>query len=304
MINRIKNEISKVVIGHNDLIDATLIAMLCSGHILIEGVPGVAKTTTVNALSKVFGLEFKRVQFTPDLLPLDIIGNEIYNPKDGTFKIKHGAIFTNLLLADEINRAAPKVQSALLEAMAERQVTIGEQSFKLKEPFIVLATANPNDQEGTYILPEALLDRFMLKVDVGYNTYEEELEIIERAANRSFGKLEQIVSINDLEQMQKELNSIHIEDKLKRYLLDLIYATREPNEYLNSGVSPRGSIELYKASKAVAYLNKRDFVTPSDIAKSAFLVIPHRLKLSYKAVANNITSSDIVEQILKATPIP
>ena len=276
MIDRIKNEISKVVIGHNDLIDATLIAMLCSGHILIEGVPGVAKTTTVNALSKVFGLEFKRVQFTPDLLPLDIIGNEIYNPKDGTFKIKHGAIFTNLLLADEINRAAPKVQSALLEAMAERQVTIGEQSFKLKEPFIVLATANPNDQEGTYILPEALLDRFMLKVDVGYNTYEEELEIIERAANRSFGKLEQIVSINDLEQMQKELNSIHIEDKLKRYLLDLIYATREPNEYLKSGVSPRGSIELYKASKAVAYLNKRDFVTPSDIAKSAFLVIPHR----------------------------
>jgi MoxR-like ATPase len=304
MLDKIKNEISKVVIGHNELIDATLIALLSSGHILIEGIPGVAKTTTVNAISKVFGLDFKRVQFTPDLLPLDIIGNEIYNPQKGSFSIKHGAIFTNLLLADEINRAAPKVQSALLEAMAERQVTIGEQSFKLKEPFIVLATANPNDQEGTYTLPEALLDRFMLKVNVGYNTYEEELEIIERVANKTFGKIEQIVTLKELEDMQKEVESIHIEDELKRYLLDIIYDTREPNEFLNSGVSPRGSIDLYKASKAFAYINKRDFVTPSDIVKSSFLVIPHRLKLNYKASANNINSYNILEQIIKDTPTP
>jgi len=304
MIDKIKNEISKVVIGHNELIDAILIAMLSSGHILIEGIPGVAKTTTVNAVSKVFGLDFKRVQFTPDLLPLDIIGNEIYNPKSATFSIKHGAIFTNLLLADEINRAAPKVQSALLEAMAERQVTIGEQSFKLKEPFIVLATANPNDQEGTYTLPEALLDRFMLKVNVGYNTYEEELEIIERVANKSFKQIEQIVGISDLEYMQKEVENVHMQEQLKRYLLDLIYATREPNKYLNSGVSPRGSIDLYKASKAFAYINKRDFVTPSDIVKSSFLVMAHRLKLNYKAATNQITSYQIIEQILKDIQTP
>ncbi len=312
MIELIKKEIKKVVIGHDELVDAILIAMLSSGHILIEGIPGVAKTTTVNAISKIFGFDFKRIQFTPDLLPLDIIGNEIYNPQKGSFSIKHGAIFTNLLLADEINRAAPKVQSALLEAMAEKQVTIGEQSFILQEPFTVLATANPNEQEGTYQLPEALLDRFMLKVNVGYNSYSEELDIIERVANKNFGKIEQIIDLDSFKKMQQDIEQIHFQQELKEYLLNLIYATREPKkynlediqEYINTGVGPRGSIDLYKGAKAYAYLNKRDFVTPSDIAKSAYLVMAHRLKLNYKAAAENIDSYTIIKRVLEGIEAP
>ena len=308
MVNKIKKEIKKVVIGHEELIDAILVALLSESHILIEGVPGVAKTTAVNAVSKVFGFDFKRIQFTPDLLPLDIIGNEIYNPKSGEFRVKKGAVFTNLLLADEINRAAPKVQSALLEAMAEKQVTIGEESFKLDNPFCVLATANPNEQEGTYTLPEALLDRFMLKIDVGYNSFEEELEIIDRVSNKKFEEISKVVDINIYKSMQESVDKIYIDDELKRYILKIVYATREPNdnlkEYIKSGVSPRGSIDLYRASKAFAYLNNKEFVTPAIVAKAAFLTLPHRIKLTYKAPSDNIDSKYIIEKILEDIDIP
>ncbi len=312
MINKIKNELSKVVIGHHDLIDAMLVALFSGGHILIEGPPGVAKTTTVNALTKCFGFEFKRVQFTPDLLPLDIIGNEILDIKSGDFKIKHGAIFTNFLLADELNRAAPKVQSALLEAMAEKQVTIGENSFKLKEPFMVLATQNPYEQEGTYILPEAILDRFMFKVDLSYNNFDEELEIIESVANKKSQKIEQVASKKDYFKTLEQIDSIFIDKPLKEYLLKLVFATREPNsynlpelqEYIINGASPRASIDLYKASKAFAFINGRDFVTPFDITKSSYLVLAHRLKLSYKAKIDNINQKDIIKTILEKIKVP
>ena len=308
MINKLKNEIHKAVIGHEELIDAMLIALLCDGHILVEGVPGVAKTTAVNALAKAIGFEFKRVQFTPDLLPSDIVGNEILDLKANEYKIKHGPIFTNLLLADEINRSSPKVQSALLEAMAEGQVTIGEQSFKLQEPFMVLATANPIDQEGTYELPEASLDRFMLKAIVGYNSFDEELEIMEQASNKSFAKIEQVLDSKQFLELKKAIEAVHIEPALKEYMLKLIFETREPSEdltkYIEFGVSPRGSISLFKASRATAYLNGRDFVTPADVASSAYLTLRHRIKLNYQASIDGVTSDDIIAKVIAKVPAP
>lgn len=312
MTNEIKNEIRKVIVGQENLIDSMLIALLSDGHILLEGVPGVAKTTAVNSLAKSIGLKFKRVQFTPDLLPSDITGNEILNLKENEFTIKHGPIFTNLLLADEINRAGAKVQSALLEAMAEKQVTIGEDSFKLENPFMVLATSNPIDQDGTYELPEASLDRFMLKVKVNYNSFEEEFEIAQRATKTGFGEISQVIDIVKLDELKESCKKVFIDDEISKYILNIVFATREPlkyelneiAEYISYGVSPRATIDLHKACKARAFLNGKDFVTPYDVVQVVHEVIDHRLILSYKANVDGVTSKNIVDKIIQAIPAP
>lgn len=312
MIKMIKKEMKKVIVGQDELIDGMLIALLSGGHILVEGVPGIAKTTAVNTLAKVLGFDFKRVQFTPDLLPADITGSEILDIQHNSFKIKHGPIFTNLLLADEINRAGAKVQSALLEAMAEKQVTIGEHSLKLESPFMVLATANPVEQDGTYELPEASLDRFMLKIDVGYNSIDEEFEIVQRVAQNGFETIDKVIDIEQFKQLQKNLSEVHVEEVISRYMLQIIFATREPQsygleeiaQYIDYGVSPRGSIDLYKACKARAYIDGREFVTPVDVARVAFLVLRHRMILNYHATSQGITPDDIISKIIAKIPAP
>ena len=312
IIDNIRSEIKKVVVGQDRMIDGLLIGLICGGHILLEGVPGLAKTTTVNALSKALGLNFKRVQFTPDLLPSDIIGAEIYDPKNSSFKIKKGPIFTNLLLADEINRAPAKVQSALLEVMQERQVTIGDESFKIDLPFLVLATQNPVEQEGAYNLPEAQLDRFMMKLVVGYNTPDEELEIARRVANEALGEINKVASKDDIFKMKEEVKAIHIDEEVEKYIVDLIFATREPKNYglesikkwIMYGASPRASIDLYKASRAWAYLCRKDFVSPVDIAYVAKDVLRHRIIMSYEAEAKEITSDYIIDKVLETVAIP
>jgi len=303
-ITQIKNEIAKVVVSQEDMIDALLVGILTNGHILLEGVPGLAKTTTVNTLAKAMDLHFKRVQFTPDLLPSDIIGAQIYNPKTDEFNIKQGPIFTNILLADEINRARAKVQSALLEVMQEKQVTIAENTFKIKKPFLVLATQNPIEQEGTYQLPEAQLDRFMLKVRVGYSNKKEELEIARRVANETFGDVRSVINKDDIFMMQKEVKAIHIDKELEEYIIELIFATRNKQNYLEYGASPRASIDLLKACKAYAYLENKDYVSPSDIARAAKNVLRHRLILNYEAEANKISVEDIINEVLNEVEIP
>ncbi len=311
-LQEIKEEIQKVIVGQDEMIDALLIGLLCDGHILLEGVPGLAKTTTVNALANTLGLEFKRVQFTPDLLPSDIIGTEIYDPKNNEFRVKKGPIFTNLLLADEINRAPAKVQSALLEAMQERQVTIADETFKIDKPFLTLATQNPIEQEGAYLLPEAQLDRFMLKVVVGYNSKEEEIEIINRISEGKMEQIQKVATQDDLEQLKDEVKKIHIDEELKGYIVDLIFATREPEkfgleeqqDYIEYGASPRASINLFNASKAYAFMRGKEFVTPVDIAKVAKDVLRHRVILSYEAEAEGISSDNIIEKVLEAVDIP
>ncbi len=311
-IQRIKEEISKVVVGQDKMIEGLLAGLLCRGHILLEGVPGLAKTTTVNALAKTLGLDFKRVQFTPDLLPSDIIGTEIYDPTNNAFKIKKGPVFTNLLLADEINRAPAKVQSALLEVMQERQVTIGDETFHLDLPFLTMATQNPVEQEGAYELPEAQLDRFMMKVVVGYNTREEELEIARRAANNSFGTIEQVATAEDLERIRQEAMQVHLDEEIEKYIVELIFATREPEKYgieeiknyIEFGASPRASIDMYKASRAIAYLKGQDYVSPIEIAYIAKEILRHRIIMSYEAQAEGIDQDFIVEKVLGAVPIP
>jgi len=312
IIDNIKHEVSKVVVGQEKMIEGLLAGLLCRGHILLEGVPGLAKTTTVNALAKSLGLDFKRVQFTPDLLPSDIIGTEIYDPSNNTFKIKQGPVFTNLLLADEINRAPAKVQSALLEVMQERQVTIGDETFKIDLPFLVMATQNPVEQEGAYELPEAQLDRFMMKVVVGYNTKEEELEIARRVANNSFGEIEQVATKEDLEHIRQEAMAVHMDEEIEKYIIELVAATRDPKAYgleeleayIEYGASPRASIDMYKASRAIAYLKGKDYVSPIEIAYIAKEVLRHRIILSYEAQAEDITQDYIIEKILAAVPIP
>ncbi len=311
-IKRIKEEMSKVVVGQDKMIEGLLAGLLCRGHILLEGVPGLAKTTTVNALAKTLGLDFKRVQFTPDLLPSDIIGTEIYDPSNNSFKIKKGPVFTNLLLADEINRAPAKVQSALLEVMQERQVTIGDETFHLDLPFLTMATQNPVEQEGAYELPEAQLDRFMMKIVVGYNTREEELEIARRAANNSFGTIEQVASAEDLERIRNEAMQVHLDEEIEKYIVELIFATREPQKYgideiknyIEFGASPRASIDMYKASRAIAYLKGQDYVSPVEIAYIAKEILRHRIIMSYEAQAEGIDQDYIVEKVLGAVPIP
>ncbi len=311
-LTAIKTEIQKVIVGQEQMIDALLIGLLCDGHILLEGVPGLAKTTTVNTLAKTLGLDFKRVQFTPDLLPSDIIGTEIYDPQKNSFKIKKGPVFTNLLLADEINRAPAKVQSALLEAMQERQVTIADETFSLDYPFLTLATQNPIEQEGAYSLPEAQLDRFMLKVVVGYNSKEEEIEIITRIAEGKSDEVKTVATAQDLDEMKAAMQEIHIDEELKGYIVDLVFATREPEkyglesykEYIQYGASPRASINLYKGAQAHAFLRGNTFVTPVDIAAMAKEVLRHRVILSYEAEAEGITSDEIIEKVIEAVPLP
>ncbi len=312
IVENIKKEIAKVMVGQEKMIEGLLIGLLTRGHILLEGVPGLAKTTAVNALASSLGLDFKRVQFTPDLLPSDIIGTEIYDPSSNSFRIKQGPVFTNLLLADEINRAPAKVQSALLEVMQERQVTIGDHTFKIDLPFLVMATQNPVEQEGAYELPEAQLDRFLMKIVVGYNMRAEELEIARRVANNSFGKIRQVASIVDLEYIRHEAMSVHIDPEVEAYIVELIFATREPEKYLleelvpyiEYGASPRATIDLYKAARAVAFLKGRDYVSPIEVAYIAKEVLRHRIILSYEAQAEGITQDMIVEKVLGIVPIP
>ena len=311
-IEQIKNEIKKVVVGHEDLINSLLIGLISDGHILVEGVPGLAKTTAINAISKALGIEFKRIQFTPDLLPSDITGTEIYSPKTGDFSIKMGPIFTNLLLADEINRAPAKVQSALLEVMQEKQTTIGNQTFKIATPFLVMATQNPIESEGAYRLPEAQLDRFMMKVNVGYNTLEEEMDIVSRVAIDGFETINQVANVSDVLQIRKEFKSVFVDEPLRKYMTQIIFASREPkkyhldqiSEYIEFGASPRASIDLYKASCAFAYIRGNDYVTPLDISSVVSSVLRHRIILNYKAQANGIDTDYIIKQIMLTLPRP
>ena len=312
IIQTIKTEISKVLVGQEKMVEGLLAGLICRGHILLEGVPGLAKTTAVNALAKTLGLDFKRVQFTPDLLPSDIIGTEIYDPSHNSFKIKKGPVFTNLLLADEINRAPAKVQSALLEVMQERQVTIGDETFKLELPFLVMATQNPVEQEGAYELPEAQLDRFMMKVVVGYNTKEEELEIARRAANNTFETINQVATREDLNQIREEALKVHMDEEIEKYIIELVAATRNPKAYgleeleayIEFGASPRASIDMYKAARAIAYLKGKDFVSPMEVAYIAKEVLRHRIILSYEAQAEEVNVDTIISKILAAVPIP
>jgi MoxR-like ATPase len=311
-IGLLKEELKKSVIGQETMVEGLLIGLLCDGHILIEGVPGLAKTTTVNALSKALKLDFKRIQFTPDLLPSDIIGAQIYNPIDHSFSIKKGPLFTNLLLADEINRAPAKVQSALLEVMQERQITIADKTFILENPFCVMATQNPIEQEGVYALPEAQLDRFMMKIVVQYNSPEDELSIMRKGASRSFEEVQSVLSVEDLEAMKAKVDEVHIDTELEKYIIDLVTATREPSRFALSsieqsimfGVSPRASIDLYKASKAKAYLRGNDFVTPTDIGLVVHDVFRHRIVLSYEARAKGIKVDEVISQIIEMIPLP
>ncbi len=311
-IQTIKKEVSKVVVGQEKMIDGLLIALLCEGHILIEGVPGLAKTTTVNALAKSLGLNFKRAQFTPDLLPSDILGAEIYDPQNNSFKIKKGPIFTNLLLADEINRSPAKVQSALLEVMQEKQVTLGDTTFKLDLPFFVMATQNPVEQEGVYQLPEAQLDRFMLKLVVDYNTKTEELEIARRISSGKFEEIQPVLTHDDLIELKKAIKEIHIDAEVEEYIIELVNATRHPQDYgmdelknfIQFGASPRVSIDMFKAVKAMAFLRGKDFVTPVDVAYIAKEIMRHRIVLTYEAEAEGITTDEIIQKVLETVAIP
>ena len=312
IIQDIRSEIAKVVVGQEKMIDGLLIGLLCEGHILIEGIPGLAKTTTVKALAQTLGLDFKRVQFTPDLLPSDILGAEVYDPQNNQFKIKKGPIFTNLLLSDEINRAPAKVQSALLEAMQERQVTLSDESFALASPFLVMATQNPIENEGVYPLPEAQLDRFMLKIKVGYNTAQEELLIARRIASKSTEPIHAVVDVAALRKLQAAVKTVHIDEEVERYMITLVRATREPESfglesikrYIQFGASPRVSIDMFKAVRAVAFLRGKEFVSPSDIASIIKELMRHRIVMTYEAEAEEIKIDDLIEQIIKAVPIP
>lgn len=308
----IKQEVQKVIVGHEELVDALLIGLVSDGHILVEGVPGLAKTTAINALAQGLGLDFKRIQFTPDLLPSDITGTEIYDQKNAEFRVRKGPAFTNLLLADEINRAPAKVQAALLEVMQERQITIGEESYKLDDPFLVLATQNPVEQEGAYKLPEAQLDRFMLNVIVDYNSIDEEFEIVKRVAEDAFGVINQVVSKEQLAALKQAAKEVNVDDAVLKYILNIVFATRNPEEfgipeignYIEYGASPRASINIYKAVKAVAVLRGKDFVTPVDVAEVVGNVLRHRIILNYKAEANGITAGYIVKTIMQHIKLP
>lgn len=311
-IKQVFDEVKKVVVGQEYMVNRLLIGLFTQGHILLEGVPGLAKTLTVNTLAKVLHLDFKRIQFTPDLLPADLIGTMIYNQQTSTFEVKKGPIFSNLILADEVNRSPAKVQSALLESMQEKQVTIGETTFQLDRPFLVLATQNPIDQEGTYPLPEAQVDRFMMKVYVDYPSKEDELEVMRRMANMKFDdNLKSILTKEDIFAIRDEINTVNISESLERYIVELVFATRRPKEYkleeeanyIQYGASPRASINLNIAAKAVAYFDERDYVLPEDIKEVANDVFNHRILLNYEAEADGVTTPEIVKAILNKVPI-
>lgn len=311
-IQQVFHEVGKVVVGQQYMVNRLLIGLFTNGHILLEGVPGLAKTLTVNTLAKVLHLDFKRIQFTPDLLPADLIGTMIYNQQRSDFEVKKGPIFANLILADEVNRSPAKVQSALLESMQEKQVTIGETTYPLDRPFLVLATQNPVDQEGTYPLPEAQVDRFMLKVHVDYPSKENELEVMRRMANMSFNStVESVLTKEDIFAIRDEINAVAISDSLEKYIIELVFATRAPQNYgladiapyIQFGVSPRASINLNIAAKAVAFFDQRDYVLPEDIKEVAHDVFNHRILLNYEAEADGVRTADIIEKILRKVPI-
>lgn len=311
-IKQVFTEVGKVVVGQQSMINRLLIGLFTQSHILLEGVPGIAKTLTVSTLAKVLHLDFQRIQFTPDLLPSDLIGTMIYNQKLAKFEVKQGPIFANIILADEINRSPAKVQSALLEAMQEKQVTIGETTFQLDRPFLVLATQNPVDQEGTYPLPEAQVDRFMMKVHVDYPTKEQELEVMRRISNMSFDyTVNTVLTKEDIFAIRNEINQTSISESLEKYIVELVYATRDPKsyglneeaEYIQFGVSPRASINLNLAAKAVAYFEGRDYVLPEDIKEVAGDVLNHRIILNYEAEADNVSTYKIINSILNKVPI-
>ncbi len=311
-IQRVFHEVGKVVVGQQYMVNRLLIGLFTNGHILLEGVPGLAKTLTVNTLAKVLHLDFKRIQFTPDLLPADLIGTMIYNQQRSDFEVKKGPIFANLILADEVNRSPAKVQSALLELMQEKQVTIGETTYPLDRPFLVLATQNPVDQEGTYPLPEAQVDRFMLKVHVDYPSKENELEVMRRMANMSFSsEVESVLTKEDIFAIRDEINAVAISDSLEKYIIELVFATRDPKNYgladidpyIQFGVSPRASINLNIAAKAVAFFDQRDYVLPEDIKEVAHDVFNHRILLNYEAEADGVRTGDIIDKILRKVPI-
>ncbi len=308
----LRHEISKVIVGQEDLIEKMLVALIADGHILIEGVPGLAKTLTVKTLAQALSASFQRIQFTPDLLPADITGTLIFNPKEGTFTPRQGPVFANLVLADEINRSPAKVQSALLEAMQERQVTIGAETYKLPEPFMVLATQNPVEQEGTYPLPEAQVDRFMLKLKVDYPSKEEEKIILERMSLSHKPQVNSSVKVEQILKAREAADSIYVDDKVKNYIVDLVFATRRPQEYkledLSSyimyGASPRASIYLTQAVKAYAFLDGRGYVTPEDVKEMGPDVLRHRILLTYEAEAENVSTEDIIKKIFATVEVP
>jgi MoxR-like ATPase len=311
-VENLKTEIAKVIVGQEYMVDRLLIGLLSNGHILLEGVPGLAKTLTVKTLSDCIQTNFQRIQFTPDLLPADLVGTMIYHQKEGTFVAKKGPIFTNLVLADEINRAPAKVQSALLEAMQERQVTIGDTTYPLDDPFLVLATQNPIEQEGTYPLPEAQVDRFMLKVKISYPTRQEELQITDRMATGVPIQVNPIITPEAILKARSVVNQVYLDDKIKQYIIDIVFATREPHQakleglesMIEYGASPRASIYLHRAARAHAFLKRRGYVTPEDVKAIGMDILRHRVIPTYEAEAEELTSEDIVKQIFDTIEVP
>ena len=311
-IDKITNEVGKVIVGQKYMIERLLIGLLSNGHVLLEGVPGLAKTMAVKTLSSTIHTKFQRIQFTPDLLPADLIGTLIYDQKKGEFSTKKGPIFSNLVLADEINRSPAKVQSALLEAMMERQVTIGENTFPLDDPFLVLATQNPIEQEGTYPLPEAQLDRFMLKLSIGYPNKDEELEIMRRMAGKNVPEVSAVVTPKEIISARSLVSEVYMDEKVEHYIIDIVFATRNPREYgldelqelIAFGASPRASIYLHQAAKAHAFLRRRGYVTPEDVRAIGMDVLRHRIIVTYEAEAEELSSEDIVRKVLNKIEVP
>jgi MoxR-like ATPase len=311
-IKQVFSEVAKVVVGQEYMVNRLLVGLFTNGHILLEGVPGLAKTLTISTVARVLHLDFARIQFTPDLLPSDLVGTMIYNQKEGKFEVKKGPIFANIILADEINRSPAKVQSALLEAMQEKQVTIGETTFTLDKPFLVMATQNPVENEGTYPLPEAQIDRFMMKVFVNYPTKEHELEIMRRISNMGFSfEVNPVLTKEDIFSIRGEVNKVKISESLEKYIIELVTATRKPKEYkldneaqyIQFGASPRASINMNLAAKAMAFMDGRDYVLPEDIKEIALDVMNHRIILNYEAEADNVKTADIVKALLTKVPI-
>ena len=305
LVAKIREEVAKVIVGQEKLIDRLILAMTTGGHILLEGVPGLAKTLSVNTLAKTLGLEFKRISFTPDLLPADVVGTLIYSPKTGEFSPKKGPVFTNLLLADEINRAPAKVQSALLESMQEKQVTIGEETYRLPQPFLVLATQNPIEQEGTYPLPEAQVDRFMFKCLVETPSKADERRIMQRfAENSAVPEAKAVCSVADIENLRATLKEVYCDEKVGDYILDIVFKTREKNEMIQNGASPRATLALNLAARGNALLHGRAYATPQDVKEVVHDVLRHRILTTYEAEAEGITSDKIIDKILAEVPVP
>lgn len=311
-IDLLRMEMNKTIVGQKHMIDSLLVALLGDGHVLLEGVPGLAKTLAINTLSKALGGEFSRVQFTPDLLPADVVGTMIYNMKDNNFDIKKGPVFANFVLADEINRAPAKVQSALLEAMQERQITIGETTFKLPAPFLVMATQNPVEQEGTYTLPEAQVDRFMLKVVIDYPEIEQEQLIMRQNLSGAKTVINPVVKLEQIQAARDLVSQVYMDEKIERYILDMVFATRYPERYgleklkplIGFGASPRGSISLARATKCYAFINRRGYVIPEDVRAVIYDILRHRIGLTYEAEAENVNSVDIIGKIINQIEVP